>query len=57
MKLNVSSIRQRLQRLERYITELEKQQSATLRTFKSDFTRQLAVERAFQAAIESCTDE
>ena len=28
----------------------------TLETFKSDFTRQLAVERAFQAAIESCTD-
>jgi uncharacterized protein YutE (UPF0331/DUF86 family) len=56
MKLNVSSIRQRLQRLEQYIAELERQQSATLQTFRSDFTRQLAVERAFQAAVESCTD-
>jgi uncharacterized protein YutE (UPF0331/DUF86 family) len=56
MKLNVSSIRQRLQRLEQYIAELEKQRSATLKTFRSDFTRQLAVERAFQAAVESCTD-
>jgi uncharacterized protein YutE (UPF0331/DUF86 family) len=25
-------------------------------TFRSDLTRRLAVERAFQAAIESCTD-
>ncbi len=56
MKLNVSSIKQRLQRLERYIAELEKQRAATLQTFKNSFTRQLAVERAFQAAIESCTD-
>ena len=56
MKLNVSSIRQRLQKLEQYITELEKQQPITLDAFKTDFTRQLAVERAFQAAIESCTD-
>ena len=56
MKLNVSSIRQRLQRLEQYIAELERQRSATLQTFRSDFTRQLAVERAFQAAVESCTD-
>ena len=56
MKLNVSSIRQRLQKLERYIAELEKHHVVTLATFKSDFTRQLAVERAFQAAIESCTD-
>ena len=56
MKLNVNSIRQRLQRLEQYIAELEKQRPATLQTFKSDFTRQLAVERAFQAAVESCTD-
>ena len=56
MKLNVSSIRQRLQKLEQYISELEKQQPVTLETFKSDFTRQLAVERAFQAAIEGCTD-
>ena len=56
MKLNVSSIKQRLQKLEQYISELEKQQPITLEKFKADFTRQLAVERAFQAAIESCTD-
>ena len=56
MKLNVNSIRQRLQKLEQYIDELEKQQPITLTTFRNDFTRQLAVERAFQAAIESCTD-
>ena len=56
MKLNVSSIKQRLQKLEQYISELEKQQPITLEKFKVDFTRQLAVERAFQAAIESCTD-
>lgn len=56
MKLNVSSMRQRLQKLEQYIGELEKQQPITLEAFKTDFTRQLAVERAFQAAIESCTD-
>ena len=56
MKLNVSSMRQRLQRLEQYITELEKQQTLTLENFKTDFTRQLAVERAFQAAVESCSD-
>lgn len=56
MKLNVSSMRQRLQKLEQYISELEKQQPITLEKFKTDFTRQLAVERAFQAAIESCTD-
>jgi len=56
MKLNVSSIKQRLLRLEQYIAELEKQQPVTRQTFQSDFTRQLAVERAFQAAIEGCTD-
>jgi len=56
MKLNVSSMRQRLRKLEEYISELEKQQPITLETFRNDFTRQLAVERAFQAAIESCTD-
>ena len=56
MKLNVNSIRQRLRKLEQYINELEKQQSITLEAFRSDFTRQLAVERAFQAAIEGCTD-
>jgi hypothetical protein len=46
MKLNVSSIRQRLQKLEQYIAEVEKQQPMTLESFKHDFTRQLAVERA-----------
>ncbi len=51
MRLNVSSIRQRLQKLEQYISELEKQQPVTLTTFQNDFTCQLAVERAFQAAI------
>jgi len=56
VKLNVKSIRQRLQKLEQYITELEKHQALTLTQFKSEFTVQLAVERAFQAAIESCTD-
>ena len=56
MKLNVRSIRQRLQRLEQYISALEKQQPATLETFRNDFTRQLAVERAFQAAIGGWTD-
>lgn len=56
MKLNVESIRQRLLKLEQYIAELEKQQPVTIQTFRSDFTRQLAVERAFQAAIESCID-
>jgi len=43
MKLNVNRFRQRLQRLEQYIAELEKQRPVTLQTFKSDFTRQLAV--------------
>jgi uncharacterized protein YutE (UPF0331/DUF86 family) len=56
MKLNVSSIKQRLLRLGQYIAELEKQRSVTPQTFQSDFTRQLAVERAFQAAIECCAD-
>lgn len=49
-------MRQRLQKLEQYISELEKHKPITLEKFKTDFTRQLAVERAFQAAIESCTD-
>jgi len=56
VKLNVDSIRQRLLKLEQYIAELEKQQPVTIETFQSDFTRQLAVERAFQASIESCID-
>jgi uncharacterized protein YutE (UPF0331/DUF86 family) len=42
--------------LEQYIAELEKQQKITLATLQRDFTRRLAIERAFQAAIESCTD-
>ena len=50
MNLNVGSIRQRLQKLEQYIAELEKQQSLTLETFKNDLTRQLAVERALALA-------
>jgi uncharacterized protein YutE (UPF0331/DUF86 family)/predicted nucleotidyltransferase len=49
-------VKQRLQKLEQYINELEKQQQITLEKFRIDFTRQLAVERAFQAAIEGCTD-
>ena len=56
MKLNVESIKQRLHRLDQYIAELEKQRQASLQTFRRDFTQQLAVERAFQAAVESCTD-
>ena len=56
MKLNVTSLKHRVQRLEQYISELEKQQPITLDRFRNDFTRQLAVERAFQAAIEGCTD-
>jgi uncharacterized protein YutE (UPF0331/DUF86 family) len=56
MKLNVSNIKQRLLRLGPYISELEKQRSATLQTFQNDLPRQRAVGRAFQAAIECCTD-
>lgn len=41
MKLNVNSMRQRLQKLEQYINELEKQQPVTLESFKSDFTLQI----------------
>jgi uncharacterized protein YutE (UPF0331/DUF86 family) len=33
-----------------------KQQKITLATLQRDFTRRLAIERAFQAAIEGCTD-
>jgi len=54
--LNAKSIRLRLQKLERYIAELEKHQSLPLAKFRDDFTAQLAVERAFQAAMESCID-
>jgi uncharacterized protein YutE (UPF0331/DUF86 family) len=56
MRLNVSSIRQHLTTLGQYITELEKQQRISLATLQNDFTRRLAIERAFQAAIESCID-
>ena len=56
MKLNTSSIRQRLRALEQYIAELEKHRRTTLSTLRDDFTRRLAVERAFQAAIECCID-
>ncbi|MCQ3980117.1 MAG: hypothetical protein DPW09_42410 [Anaerolineae bacterium] len=56
MRLNENSIRQRLQRLEQYINELEKHRPVTLEMLRNEFTRQLAVEWAFQAAIESCTD-
>jgi uncharacterized protein YutE (UPF0331/DUF86 family) len=45
-----------LQKLEQYIAELERHQPVPLAKLRGDFTRQLAVERAFQAAIESCTD-
>ncbi|MFP4394861.1 MAG: type VII toxin-antitoxin system HepT family RNase toxin [Anaerolineales bacterium] len=43
-------------KLEQYINELEKQQTIPLPNFESAFTAQLAVERAFQAATESCID-
>ena len=56
MRLNVKSIRHRLLKLDQYIKELKNQQAITLEIFNSDFTRQLAVERAFQAAIEVCND-
>jgi len=56
VRLNVSNIRQHLTTLEQYIAELEKQQQISLATLQDDFTRRLAIERAFQAAIESCTD-
>jgi uncharacterized protein YutE (UPF0331/DUF86 family) len=56
MQLNVSSIRQRLRRLSQYIDELERQQQIDPELFHRDFTRQLAVERAFQGAVEACTD-
>lgn len=43
-------------KLDQYIGELKKQQRLDLDEFKDDFTVQLAVERAFQAAIECCVD-
>lgn len=56
MNLNASSIKRRLKRLDQYISELEKHQKLTLTQFRDDFTAQLAVERAFQAGIECCSD-
>jgi uncharacterized protein YutE (UPF0331/DUF86 family) len=56
MKLNVASIKTRLQKLEQYIAELRRQQALTLEEFERDLTVQLAVERAFQAATECCID-
>ena len=56
MKLNVKSIGLRLRKLEQYIAELERQQTLAPDEFRNDFTAQLAVERALQAAVESCTD-
>ena len=56
MRLNSSSISQRLRRLERYIAELEKQRQVPFDDFQADFTGQLATERAFQAAVETCVD-
>lgn len=56
MTLNVNSIRRRLTMLEAYIDELKKQQRIGIAQFEQDRTRQLAVERAFQAAIEACID-
>ena len=54
--LNGKSIRLRLRKLEQYIGELEKLQKLSLAEFQDNFTAQLAAERAFQAAVESCTD-
>lgn len=45
-----------MNKLEQYITELEQQQQLSSDQFKANFTVQLAVERAFQAAIEACSD-
>jgi uncharacterized protein YutE (UPF0331/DUF86 family) len=45
-----------LRKLEQYIAELEKQQELDLDEFRADFTAQLAVERALQAAVECCSD-
>lgn len=56
MTLNVKSIKLRLRKLEQYIAELEKQRELDLDEFRDDFTAQLAVERALQAAVECCTD-
>lgn len=56
MSLNVATIGQRLDNLDRYLAELRRHQAATVEELRADFTRQLAVERACQAAVESCTD-
>lgn len=56
MKLNVENIKLRLEKLERYIKELKKHQKLSRKRFLNNSTVQLAVERAFQAGIESCVD-
>jgi len=56
MKLNVPSIETRLIKLRQYIAELKNQQALDRSEFEANLTAQLAVERAFQAAIECCTD-
>lgn len=43
-------------KLRQYIAELKKQQALDLSEFEENLTGQLAVERAFQAAIECCID-
>jgi uncharacterized protein YutE (UPF0331/DUF86 family) len=43
-------------RLELYIAELQRQRETTFSEFRDNFTHQLATERAFQAAIETCVD-
>lgn len=45
-----------MRKLEQYIAELEKQQELELDEFRDNFTTQLAVERALQAATECCSD-
>lgn len=45
-----------MQKLEQYIAELKKQQTLSFEQFEQSLTVQLAVERAFQAATECCTD-
>lgn len=54
--LNGKSIRLRWMKLGQYIAELERLQKLSLDDLQASFTDQLAAERAFQAAIECCTD-
>ena len=56
MPLNLPGLERRLSKLEQYIAELRRQQKQSFETFAADFGVQLIVERAFQAAIESCID-